>query len=109
MVVGSPRLKRVRKVQCILLKKESPGLESPPFPGPLGQRIFETVSAEAWQRWVERQTMIINEYRLSTLDPQARAFLRSEMSNFFFGTGSAPPPGFQPQKGAHGHDPENGH
>ncbi len=96
MAPGPLRLKRVRTVQCVILKKESPGLESPPFPGPLGQRIFDSVSEEAWQLWVKRQTMIINEYRLSTLDPKARAFLRSEMSNFFFGTGSTPPPGFHP-------------
>ncbi len=86
----------MRTVQCVVLKKESQGLESPPFPGPLGQRIFDEVSKEAWQNWLKRQTMIINEYRLSTLDPKARTFLRSEMSNFFFGTGSTPPPGYRP-------------
>lgn len=99
----------MRTVQCVVLKKESPGLESPPFPGPLGQRVFETVSAEAWQLWIQRQTMIINEYRLSTLDPKARAWLREEMSKFFFGTGAAPPPGFRPPGDPDHDDAPDGH
>jgi Fe-S cluster biosynthesis and repair protein YggX len=76
-----------RTVQCVLLKKEAPGLDRAPYPGALGQRIFESVSKEAWQRWVGHQTMLLNEYRLSPIDPKARKFLEEEMEKFFFGNG----------------------
>ena len=76
-----------RTVQCGLLKKEAPGLDRTPYPGALGQRIFESVSKEAWQRWVGHQTMLLNEYRLSPIDPKARKFLEEEMEKFFFGNG----------------------
>ena len=84
-----------RTVQCVLLKCEAPGLDRPPFPGPRGQRIFETVSKEAWQRWVAHQTMLINEYRLSAVDPKARKLLEGHQDKFLFGEGSAPPPDFK--------------
>jgi Fe-S cluster biosynthesis and repair protein YggX len=61
-----------RSVQCVLLKREAPGLERPPYPGPLGQRIFENVSKEGWERWRGHQIMLINEYRLTPVDPKAR-------------------------------------
>ncbi|HLQ38035.1 MAG TPA: oxidative damage protection protein, partial [Planctomycetota bacterium] len=64
-----------RTVQCVLLKHEAPGLERVPYPGPLGQRIFEQVSREAWSRWVKHQVMLINENRLSPVEPKARKFL----------------------------------
>lgn len=76
-----------RTVQCVLLKREAPGLDRTPYPGALGQRIFESVSKEAWQRWVGHQTMLLNEYRLSPIDPKARKFLEEEMEKFFFGNG----------------------
>ena len=76
-----------RTVQCVLLKKEAPGLDRAPYPGALGQRIFESVSKEAWQRWVGHQTMLLNEYRLSPIDPKARKFLEEEMEKFFFSSG----------------------
>ncbi|MHB1871284.1 MAG: oxidative damage protection protein [Steroidobacteraceae bacterium] len=85
-----------RMVQCVMLKREAPGLERPPYPGPLGQRVFEHVSREAWSRWVQHQVMLINEYRLSPVDPKARQFLEAEMEKFLFGTGSTPPEGYQP-------------
>ncbi|MEZ5498257.1 MAG: oxidative damage protection protein [Steroidobacteraceae bacterium] len=78
-------------VQCVLLKREAPGLDRPPYPGPLGKRIFESVSREGWGRWVDHQTMLINEYRLTPIDPKARQFLEKEMEKFFFGEGSATP------------------
>ncbi len=80
-----------RTVQCVLLKRESPGLDRAPYPGPLGQRIFEQVSKEGWGRWRAHQTMLINEYRLSPIEPKARKFLETEMEKFFFGPGSAKP------------------
>ena len=63
----------------------------PPYPGELGQRIFEEVSKEAWQMWVQHQTMLINENRLTPIDPKDRAFLEGEMDKFFFGEGSERP------------------
>ncbi|MBV6416974.1 MAG: putative Fe(2+)-trafficking protein [Steroidobacteraceae bacterium] len=84
-----------RTVHCVLLKKEAPGLDRVPYPGPLGQRIFESVSKEAWQRWVGHQTMLLNEYRLTPVDPKARKFLEAEMEKFFFGAGSSPPGDFR--------------
>jgi Fe-S cluster biosynthesis and repair protein YggX len=85
-----------RTVHCVFLKKEAPGLERAPYPGALGQRIFESVSKEAWQRWVGHQTMLLNEYRLSPVDPKARKFLEGEMEKFFFGEGSATPADYRP-------------
>jgi len=63
----------------------------------LGQRIFAQVSKPAWQLWLKHQTMLINENRLSPIDPKARKFLESEMEKFFFGEGSAAPAGYTPQ------------
>ena len=83
-----------RTVDCVLLKKSAPGLDRPPYPGPLGQRIFENVSKEAWTKWVVHQTMLMNEYRLSPVDPKARKFLEAEMEKFLFGEGSAKPQEF---------------
>src|SRR5580658_11313955 len=86
-----------RVVQCVLLKREAPGLERPPYPGELGRRIYESVSREAWARWLQQQTMLINEYRLTPMEPKARKFLEGEMEKFFFGSGSKPPEGFEPK------------
>jgi Fe-S cluster biosynthesis and repair protein YggX len=83
-------------VQCAKLKKEAEGLDAPPYPGPLGQRIYDNISAEAWQQWLAHQTMQINEYRLSMLDPKARDFLKVEMEKFLFGEGSVAPAGYVP-------------
>ncbi len=85
-----------RSVQCVKLGKEGAGLDFPPYPGELGKKIFDHVSKEAWQLWLKRQTMLINEYRMSGADPKARKFLEAEMEKFFFGEESAPPPGFVP-------------
>lgn len=86
-----------RTVNCILLKKEAEGLDFAPYPGELGQRIYEQVSKEAWQRWVNHQTMLINEYRLTPIEPEARKFLATEMEKFFFGEGSAVPKEYVPK------------
>ena len=85
-----------RKVHCVKLQQEADALDRPPYPGELGQRIYENVSKQAWSMWIQQQTMLINEYRLTPADPKARAFLEREMENFFFGPGSAPPPDFRP-------------
>jgi Fe-S cluster biosynthesis and repair protein YggX len=86
-----------RTVNCVVLKTESEGLDKPPYPGALGQRIFENVSKTAWQKWLGHQTMLINEYRLSPIEPKAREFLEKEMEKFFFGEGSDAPPDFEPE------------
>lgn len=85
-----------RTVKCVKLGREAEGLDRPPYPGPLGQRIYENVSKEAWKQWVEHQTRLINEYRLALAESQARKFLSAEMEKFFFGgelaqTGYVPP------------------
>ena len=85
-----------RTVQCVILKREAPGLDRPPYPGPLGQRIFENVSREGWSRWVNHQVMLINEYRLTPVEPKARKFLVAEMEKFFFGTGAELPADYKP-------------
>jgi Fe-S cluster biosynthesis and repair protein YggX len=87
-----------RMVHCPILKREAPGLDRLPYPGELGKRIFESVSKEAWAQWLKHQTMLINEYRLTPIEPKARKFLEGEMEKFFFGTGSQAPEGFQPPK-----------
>ena len=85
-----------RTVQCVLLKREAEGLERPPYPGELGRRIYEQVSKEAWAQWLRHQTLLINEYRLTPIEPKARKFLEAEMEKFFFGSGSHAPQGYQP-------------
>jgi Fe-S cluster biosynthesis and repair protein YggX len=85
-----------RTVNCVILGKEAEGLDFAPYPGELGQRIFENVSKEAWQRWLAHQTMLINEYRLTPIEPEARKFLETEMDKYFFGEGSAAPQDFVP-------------
>lgn len=85
-----------RMVNCVMLGREAEGLERPPYPGDLGKRIYENVSKEAWQQWLRHQTMLINEYRLTPIDPKARKFLEEEMEKFFFGQGSTAPEGYVP-------------
>ncbi|MES2219239.1 MAG: oxidative damage protection protein [Pseudomonadota bacterium] len=85
-----------RMIECVKLHKTGEGLPTPPYPGELGQRIYETISREAWQQWVAHQTMLINEYRLSMMDVKAREFLKLEMEKFLFGDGSEKPAGFVP-------------
>ncbi len=85
-----------RMIACTKLKKKAPGLNQQPYPGELGKKIYEHISAEAWQMWLGHQTMLINEHRLSMLDPKARQFLAQEMEKFLFGEGSAKPTGYIP-------------
>ena len=81
-------------IHCIKLDREAEGLDQPPYPGELGQRIYQQASKEAWKMWLEHQTMLINEMRLTPVDPKARKFLEQEMEKFFFGEGSEPPAGY---------------
>ena len=84
-----------RTVKCQLLGKEMPGLNYAPYPGELGQKIYDNISQEAWQKWLGHQTMLINEYRLTPMEPEARKYLEAEMEKFFFGQGSEKPEGFR--------------
>ena len=85
-----------RMVNCVKFQKDMPGLDEPPMPGELGKRIFASVSKPAWKLWVEHSKMLINEYRLSLIDPKARQMLREQCEQFFFGEGSALPPDYVP-------------
>jgi len=83
-------------VHCVKLGKEAEGLDRPTYPGELGKRIYENISKEAWASWVQHQTILLNEYRLSPMDPKARAFLVEEMEKFLFTDESTAPEGFVP-------------
>jgi Fe-S cluster biosynthesis and repair protein YggX len=85
-----------RTVHCAKLDVDAEGLEKPPFPGPKGQRIYDTVSKQAWSDWLKLQTMLINEHRLTPFEPQAREFLAQERDKFLFGGGAAMPEGYKP-------------
>ncbi len=83
-------------VQCQLLGKEAEGLAFQTWPGELGKRIYDSISQEAWQKWLGLQTMLINENRLSPLNPDHRQYLEKEMEKFFFGGGAEKPAGYVP-------------
>lgn len=83
-----------RMIQCIRLGHEAEGMDFAPYPGELGQRIYDHVSKPAWQEWMGHQTMLINDMGLVMSDPQARKFLAKEMEKYFFGEGSARPEGY---------------
>ena len=86
-----------RMVNCIKLGKEAPGLERVTYPGDLGKRIFAEVSQEGWTAWVSHQTMLMNEYRLTPINPKDRKFLEEEMEKFFFGDGPSEVDNFKPE------------
>ena len=85
-----------RKIKCVMLGEDAEGLDYAPYQGDLGQRIYDNVSKPAWQRWLDHQTMLINEYRLTPMEPEARKYLETEMEKFFFGEGSSAPKEFVP-------------
>jgi Fe-S cluster biosynthesis and repair protein YggX len=85
-----------RTVHCVKLNREAEGLDLPPYPGALGQRIYENVSRQAWQDWLEHQKRLINEMRLNLMDPKARKYLAEQMERHFFGEGADEAGGFVP-------------
>lgn len=87
-----------RMVNCVKFQKELPGLDAPPWPGEMGQRIYENVSAQAWKLWEDRMKMILNEYRLMPWQKEAQELIARHMEDFFFGQGAALPPGYVPQQ-----------
>jgi len=86
-----------RMVKCLLLNEELPGLAFQTYPGELGKKIYDNISMQAWQQWLKHQTILINEHRLSPIEPAHRKFLEEEMEKFFFGGGSAIPDAFVPE------------
>ncbi len=87
-----------RTVHCVKLDKDLDGLEKPPFRGPLGERVFENVSAQAWRGWLEHSKMLINEYRLDLTSESGQRLWMTECEKYFFGDGSSAPPEFKPQE-----------
>jgi len=85
-----------RTVHCVKLGRELPGLNAPPYPGELGQRIYEQVSQAAWEMWIDQSILIINHYGLSLADPQAQQLLMEQAEQFFFGPGAQKPEGWTP-------------
>ena len=85
-----------RTVHCQYLDRDAEGLDFAPYPGDIGQRIYENISKEAWQQWLGHQTMLINENRLSPINPEHRKFLEQEMQKFLFEGGSDKPAGYVP-------------
>ena len=83
-------------VFCVKTGKRLPALKKPPFPGPLGQRIFENVSELGWKLWGEQSTILMNHHGLSMADPEARRFLMKEMEEFCFGGGARLPEDWVP-------------
>ena len=88
-----------RVVHCVKLGRDLPGLEKPPVSGELGRRIYEHISAEAYEMWKSQMTLLINHYGLSPADPEARQMLREAMEEFFFGEGAPMPEGWTPEGG----------
>lgn len=88
-----------KMVMCTRLKKSLPGLDAPPFPGPRGQQVFETVSAEAWQEWQTLQTMLINEKQLNMMDKESRKYLNGQRDKFLAGEEVDHAEGYIPKQG----------
>ena len=86
-----------RTVFCLKHRVDTAGLDVAPWPGALGQRVFEHIGTAAWDEWLAHQTMLINENRLLPRDPKARAFLQTELEKFLFGAGADKPPGYSPE------------
>jgi Fe-S cluster biosynthesis and repair protein YggX len=103
-IPSSPNESGKHKVFCVKFQREMEGLSEVPFEGhPLGQKIYENVSKEAWRMWVEHMKMIMNEYRLNLGTPEAQEFLIQQMDNYFFGPGAALPPDYVPPSHGHSH------
>ena len=83
-------------VQCAKYKAEMEGLDEPPFDNDFGNKIYNSVSKKAWGEWLERQKILLNEYRLQPWTPDAQEFLVEQMNQFFFGEGSIIPKEYVP-------------
>lgn len=87
-----------RKVQCVFLNQQEEGLDKPPYPGEIGMRVYENISRQAWQQWLERSVMIINEYQLNSSNSEHQELIEKHMLGFLFneGDGGAAPQGYNP-------------
>lgn len=86
-----------RMVHCVKFGREMEGLDEVPFDNhPLGRKIYENVSKEAWRMWVEHMKMLMNEYRLNLGTREAQEFLLKQMEQYFFGEGAQLPPDYVP-------------
>ena len=74
-----------KQVNCVKLGQMLEGLDAAPVPGELGQKVLDNVSRQAWEGWLQQQTMLINEHRLNLRDAEARQFLLMELGKYFFG------------------------
>ena len=73
-------------LHCIKLDKDLESLDRAPYPGELGKRILENVSKEAWQMWLDHQTMLINENNLNLFEASSQSYLKEQMEKYFFDT-----------------------
>lgn len=89
-----------RTVFCAKLKKQLPGLQEPPFDTDLGNKIYQTISQDAWNQWVEFCKMLLNEYRLNPARREDQEVIVKQMEQYFFGEGAAPPKEYVPPKAA---------
>lgn len=87
-----------RTVFCQKLNQEAPGLAFQTWPGELGKKVFENISQQAWDQWINHQTMLINEYRLNPMDPKAKELIVTEMEKFLFGGGAEKPADYVPEQ-----------
>jgi Fe-S cluster biosynthesis and repair protein YggX len=87
-----------KMVHCAKLGKESEGLDKPPFKGPLGARLFDSVSKDAWKMWLEHSKMLINEFRLDLMSEHGQRIWMTECEKYFFGEGATLPPDFKPEE-----------
>lgn len=83
-----------RSVFCLKHRTETEGLDYAPWPGELGRRVYQHIGKAAWAQWLAHQTLLINENRLTPLDPKHRAFLETQMEKFLFGEGAEKPAGY---------------
>lgn len=86
-----------RMIFCSKLQKDAEGLAFQPYPGELGERVFNEICQEAWQQWLHHQTMMINEKRLSLIDPEAQSYLADQMEKYLFGGDYEKPEGYTPK------------
>ncbi len=85
-----------RTVNCSRYKEELPGLDAPPFPGPKGQEVFESVSKKAWEEWQNLQTMLINEKNLNMMDKESRRYINEQRDKFLAGEATDRAEGYVP-------------
>ena len=96
-VAASPSAPRAAgTVFCLKVGRDLPAMKQPPFPGPLGTRIFENISAQGWDLWEKQATILMNHHGLSMADPEHRHFLMEQMEEFFFGEGAQLPADWVP-------------